>query len=242
MIVIENPSLKSSHSLTNENFRNLLLWKPRIGEAVTVCSADKRFFRARITRLEHDRADILLFEAFDGKVESNLEIMLLQALPERERMEMIIQKTTELGVSSVVPFKSKRSISLAELDARQKKSHKWNDIALKAARQSRRATIPRIHKYCSFDCAMGIAADYDLKLVVWENEKANNLKQIIQHSRNAKRIAIMVGPEGGFEEKEMEDAQREGFMPVSLGSRILRAETAAIITVGLIQYESGMLG
>lgn len=232
-----------SYLLTDKHFQNLLLWKPRVGEAVTVCGGDKKFFRARVTRLGSDAAELLVFEEFYGAVESDAEITILQAIPEKERMELIIQKTTELGVSAIIPFKSKRSISIEERDANQKKSHKWGEVALKAAKQCRRATIPQVHPYCSFADAMMMVLNDDLKLILWENEKVNLLKKSIQAVKGAgvKSVSVIVGPEGGFERAEVEAATKAGFLPVGLGKRILRTETAAIIMIGLIQYEMGNL-
>jgi len=244
LIILENPSLESPCLLTGRNFQNLILWRPRIGEAFTICSADKKFFRARVTRLDSDSAEAFVFEGFNAQVESHLKITLLQALPQKERMELIIQKTTELGVSSIVPFKSERSISLEQRDAVQKKSHKWSEIALKAAKQSRRATIPAIHPCCSFNEAIRMASGSDFKILLWENEKTALLKESIRRLKysEAYSVTIVVGPEGGFEDEEVEEAQKAGFLIVGLGQRILRTETASIVMVGLIQYELGDMG
>lgn len=244
MVIVEGARIGDTYILTGENFQNFALWKPRVGEAVTVRSENKRFFRARVTRLGSDTAEVFVFEGFNAQVESHLKIMLLQALPQKERMELIIQKTTELGVSSIVPFKSERSISLEQRDAMQKKSHKWSEIALKAAKQSRRATIPEIHPCCSFNEAVRMASDSDFKILLWENEKTALLTESIRRLKysEACSVAIVVGPEGGFEDEEVEEAQKAGFLIVSLGQRILRTETASIVMVGLIQYELGDMG
>ncbi|MEK7803415.1 MAG: RsmE family RNA methyltransferase [Deltaproteobacteria bacterium] len=244
LIILENPSLESSCLLTGRNFQNLILWRPRIGEAFTICSTDERFFRARVTRLGSDTAEVFVFEGFNAQLESHLKIMLLQALPQKERMELIIQKTTELGVSSIIPFKSGRSTSIEQRDTRQKKSHKWSEIALKAAKQSRRATIPEIHPCCDFNEAIRMASGSDFKILLWENEKTALLKESIRRLKYSETcsVAVVVGPEGGFEDEEVEEAQKAGFLSVSLGQRILRTETASIVMVGLIQYELGNLG
>lgn len=244
MVIVEGARIGDTYILTGENFQNLALWKPRVGEAVTVRSENKRFFRARVARLGSDTAEVFVFEEFNAQLESHLKIMLLQALPQKERMELIIQKTTELGVSSIVPLKSERSISLEQRDAGQKKSHKWSEIALKAAKQSRRATIPEILPCCGFNEAIRMVSGSDFKILLWENEKTALLKESIRRLKysEACSVAIVVGPEGGFEDEEVEEAQKAGFLSVSLGQRILRTETAAIVMVGLIQYELGDMG
>ncbi|MBI5047744.1 MAG: 16S rRNA (uracil(1498)-N(3))-methyltransferase [Deltaproteobacteria bacterium] len=243
-IITENACLEGSFLLTKRNFQNLILWKPRLGEAVTICNADNKFFRARIAKLESDAAEVKVFEELNQSVESNLNITLVQAIPEKERMELIIQKATELGASSIVPFKSERSISLEERDAIQKKSHKWGEIALKAAKQSRRATIPQIQPYCNFADAIKATSSHEFKLLLWENEKANLLKEKIRAVKGlgVKNVSVMIGPEGGFALTEIEEAKEAGFISVGLGARVLRTETAAITMIGLIQYELGNLG
>jgi 16S rRNA (uracil1498-N3)-methyltransferase len=168
-----------------------------------------------------------------------LEIVLLQALPEKERMELIIQKTTELGVSRIIPFKSKRSISLEEREAKQKKAHRWQDIALKATQQSRRALIPRVEAYRSFEEALASCTEEGLRILLWERQ-GKPLKEVLG-SFSFQRVYGMVGPEGGFTQEEVEAARRMGFLPVKLGQRILRTETAAIILVALLQYAWGDL-
>src|SRR3989304_17050 len=111
----------------------------RVGSLITLTDAEGNDFRGRVLRLSETEASILVFDVFPSPTESSLEIILLQALPEKERMEMIIQKATELGVSAVLAFKSKQSISLEERESKQKKAHRWQDIALRAVQQSRRA-------------------------------------------------------------------------------------------------------
>jgi 16S rRNA (uracil1498-N3)-methyltransferase len=183
---------------------------------------------------------MLIFEAFRSPTESPIEIILLQALPEKERMEWIIQKVTELGASAVIPFKSKRSISLEERNAKQKKSHRWQEVALKAVRQSRRAKVPRVEAYRSFEEAMALCRGEGLKILLWE-KGGESLKKILRDDL-PKKIYVMIGPEGGFTEGEASLAKERGFIPIKLGQRILRTETAALTLVGIIQYELGDLG
>jgi len=155
-------------------------------------------------------------------------------------MEWVIQKATELGVSEIVPFKSERSISLAERDSKQKKSHRWQEIAVKAVQQSRRATIPRVESYRSFREALEGCRGEGLRILLWE-KGGEPLKEILSQ-RSSKKIFAMVGPEGGFTEEEVGLAKKKGFVPIKLGQRILRTETAAITLVAILQYELGDIG
>jgi 16S rRNA (uracil1498-N3)-methyltransferase len=211
----------------------------RTGNLITLTDSEGNDFRGRVLHLSEKEASILPFEAFQLPVESPLEVVLLQALPEKERMELIIQKATELGVSAIIPFKSERSISLEEREAKQKKAHRWQEIAVKAVQQSRRAKVPRIEPYCSFQEALNFCGKDGLKIILWE-KRGESLRGILKQYHPQKVYAV-VGPEGGFAEEEVAFAKDKGFIPVKLGQRILRTETAAITLVGILQYELGDL-
>jgi 16S rRNA (uracil1498-N3)-methyltransferase len=212
----------------------------RVGSIVTLTDSRGDDFRGRVLRLSKGEASILIFEAFPSPTESSLEIVLLQALPEKERMELIIQKATELGVSAILPFQSERSISLREREAKQKKAHRWQHIAVKAVQQSRRARVPWVGECRSFQEVLEDCKGDGLKILLWEKE-GENLKNVLkQHP--AQKIYVMFGPEGGFTQEEAILAKAVGFIPVKLGQRILRTETTAIALVGILQYELGDLG
>ena len=211
----------------------------RVGSLITLTDAEGNDFRGRVLRLSETEASILVFDVFPSPTESSLEIILLQALPEKERMEMIIQKATELGVSAILPFQSERSISLEEREAKQKKAHRWQQIAIKAVQQSRRAKVPYVGECRPFQEILGDCGEDGLKILLWEKE-GENLKSALRR-RSAQKIFVMVGPEGGFTDEEVKWAKEKGFVPVKLGQRILRTETAAITLVGILQYELGDL-
>lgn len=225
-------------TLGGEDLKTLLLWRPRIGEAVTVTDAAARLFRARLTGLGEDRAELLVYEEM-GAVEPQLNITLIQALPEKERMELIIQKAAELGASAIIPCESARSITLTQRDSGQKKSHKWLDVALRAARQSRSPFITGVLPYRPFNEALDAAKGADLKIALWERPGIARIKDILKEARQrgTRTVAMAAGPEGGFTDEEMDEASKLGFVPVSLGERILRTETAAIAAVAIIRYE-----
>ncbi len=211
----------------------------RVGSLVTLTDSEGSDFRGRVTRLSKKEGSIFVFEAFSSPTESSLEIILLQALPEKERMELIIQKTTELGASAILPFQSERSISLEEREARQKKAHRWQHIAVKAVQQSRRAKVPYVGECRPFREVLGGCGEDGLKILLWEKE-GEKLKSILK-KQPSQKIYVAVGPEGGFTEGEVEWAKRQEFIPVKLAYRILRTETAAITVVGILQYELGDL-
>jgi 16S rRNA (uracil1498-N3)-methyltransferase len=211
----------------------------RVGGLVTLTDSEGSDFRGRVTRLSETEGSIFIFDTFPSPTESSLEIVLLQALPEKERMELIIQKVTELGVSTIVPFKSERSTPLKEREAKQKKAHRWQHIAVKAVQQSRRARVPYVGEYQAFQGVLEDCGKDGLRVLLWEKE-GENLKSVLRQQPTQK-IYAMVGPEGGFTEDEVKLAKKKGFIPVKLGQRILRTETAAITLVGILQYELGDL-
>jgi len=212
----------------------------RVGNLLTLTDHEGNDLRGRIIQISKEKASIIIFDAFSSSTESPLEIILLQALPQKERMEWIIQKTTELGISSIIPFKSQKSISLEEREFKQKKAHRWQDIAIKATKQSRRAMVPSVKGYCSFEDAIKFCEGEGLKILLWERE-GKNLKNILKQNPLHK-IYVMVGPEGGFTEEEVKLAIAQGFIPVKLGQRILRTETASIALIAILQYELGDIG
>ncbi|MBI4950192.1 MAG: 16S rRNA (uracil(1498)-N(3))-methyltransferase [Deltaproteobacteria bacterium] len=232
-IILSGATIGGEFDIQNDAFVALMRWRPRIKEAMTVVSGGS-LFRARIEHLGDKGARIKVFEEM-GPIGSEIEITLLQALPEKERMELIIQKTTELGVASIIPFKSEKSISIDERDSAQKKSHRWQEAALKAAKQSRRPDIPSIEPFCAFEDALRTEAG--LKIMLWEKSGLPSLKGVLRGYNGPGPVALLSGPEGGFTDEEAETAKGAGFVPVSLGNRILRAETSAIAATGIIAYE-----
>jgi 16S rRNA (uracil1498-N3)-methyltransferase len=221
-------------------FNALLAREPRRGEIITITDAAGKEFRGRIDKLGDDRARCHIFEALQEPTEPPFDLVLFQALPDKERMELIIQKATELGAKAIVPFKSKHSISLREREAVQPKAHRWQPIALKAAKQCRRAIVPWVAPYCSFEGALEQARPLELKLLLLEKEE-ERLASLIRNMPPPKNIALMVGSEGGWDTREVGQARREGFFSVGLGGRILRTETAAIAACAILQYEWGGL-
>jgi 16S rRNA (uracil1498-N3)-methyltransferase len=235
------PKLETEVILPAVAVEALKCWQARPGEIVTVVDPEQTCYRARLTALEAEQGRAVPFEKFPRPLESRVAIEVYQALPEKERFELILQKLTEIGVARVVPYVSRRSVTLEERDAGQRKSHRWPEVVLRAARQCRRAMLPELYPVSSWDAATSLASHAELKLMLFEGNAPWTLKEALSGAR-PDRIALLVGPEGGFAPEEVEDAQRSGFLPVSLGPRILRTETAAIVGAALLQYALGDLG
>jgi 16S rRNA (uracil1498-N3)-methyltransferase len=235
------PTLETRVPVGPEGAAALVRWQARPGEVVTVADPEGSFYRARLTEMAPSGAVVVPFSILRRPVESTLAIEVYQALPEKERFELVLQKATEIGATRIVPFVSRRSSTLEERDAGQKKSHRWPEVVLRAAKQCRRGIIPELGPVLTWDQATCAAASADLKLMLFEGEAPWAFREALRGETPA-RVALLVGPEGGFAPEEAEEAQGLGFLPVSIGPRILRTETAAIVGTALVQYALGDLG
>lgn len=165
-------------------------------------------------------------------------ITLLVAVAKGERMDWIVQKTTELGVGCIIPVLSERVVVRLNDAAGEAKRRRWQTIAQEAARQCRRADVPALHGPLPLQAALAQAGGN--KLLLWEDAHGVSLRQAVD--ARDREVTLLVGPEGGFSPREAGDAIASGFADVSLGPRILRAETAAMVAVALVQAATGGLG
>ena len=210
------------------------------GDRVTLFDGEGKEYPARINRLSSDRVSFaLLEEPTSTTKESSLRIILGMALLKSSRFEWLLQKTTELGVSEIVPFYSRRVVPRWEESQARTRQTRWEKIVSEAARQCGRAQIPPIHMPRPFEEILGTGFDGARKIFIWEREETRSLKDALEKSSPA--VFAVVGPEGGFSEQEAAQAQESGFRPVRLGPRILRAETAGVIIVGFLQFLLGDL-
>lgn len=235
------PVLEEEVPLSAEALQSLGLWQARSGEVMTVVDPQMTCYRARLSNLEEGLAFCTPFQRLDSSAESSLHIEVYQSLPDKERFELVLQKLTELGVNRIVPIESERSATLEERDASQKKSHRWPDVISKASRQCRRAMLPELFDVQSFSSALLCAGHAELKLMLYEGDAPWSLTEGFG-SLKPQSVALLIGPEGGFSSGEVAQARAEGFLPVSLGPRILRTETAAIVAAALVQSYLGDLG
>ena len=164
-----------------------------------------------------------------------IKLILMQCLPKSAKMDMIIQKGTELGVNCFIPLKCKRSIVKLE-DKKAAKLKRWQKIAFEASKQSRRIKVPEISHPVSFIEALNKIPPDALFLMPWEGETTTSLKDVLGSVRNPKEVYIAIGPEGGFDEEEVSFAREHGARIVSLGSRIMRTETAGLYVSSVVIY------
>ena len=234
------PLLDKQTPLSREALVALSYWQARPGEVLTLIDPETTAYRARLTCLDPGQASCIPFQRLPAPVESPLRIEVYQSLPDKERFELVLQKLTELGVARIVPLESQHSLTLEERDTQQKKSHRWPAVISKAARQCRRGMLPELMPVLTFTEALACAASAELKLMFYEGEVLWTFTEGIG-SFKPQSVALLIGPEGGFSPAEVEEAQAVGFMPVSIGPRILRTETAAIVATALAQSYLGDL-
>lgn len=166
--------------------------------------------------------------------ELGVEIYLFQGLPKSDKMELIIQKAVELGAAGIIPVEMKRCVVKLEEKKKKSRRERWQAIAESAAKQSKRSIIPEVFDVLPYRAAVEQAAGMDLFLLPYENERGMAAtREALARMVPGMKIAILIGPEGGFEEKEVALAQDAGALSISLGRRILRTETAAITAVGM---------
>ena len=178
----------------------------------------------------------LRFIKEDG-VELPAKIYLFQGLPKADKLELIIQKAVELGVYQVIPVETKRSIVKLDEKKAKAKTARWQQISEAAAKQSKRGIIPQVQEPISFRKALELAKDMDIKLIPYElAEGMEKTRQLIEGIQPGQTIAIFIGPEGGFDEAEVQAAQEAGIEPVTLGRRILRTETAPLAILAWLSY------
>ena len=227
-------------SITGEDYnhiRNVLRYK--LGDELIVSDLTGVDFRVVLSDFGQGKITARILESFRNSTESEVQITLYQALPKSDKMDLIIQKCVELGVHRIVPVLTERIVvKLGQGDA-DSKITRWRRISFEAAKQCNRGLIPDISVPVVFDEALKTGTADDLCIIPYEKDKKNKLKNYIQNSKDIKKISVLIGPEGGFSEEEVEKAIKSGFIPISLGPRILRTETAAIAVVSILMYELG---
>ena len=205
---------------------NVLRMKP--GEELLISVKGDWDYLCKIDDIETDRVNLKVLESMEQR-ELPVNITLLQGIPKSDKLEMIIQKAVELGVSEIIPVKTKRVVVKIEEKKQASKVNRWNAIAESAAKQSKRSIIPKVHEPMSIDNALEIVKDFGVKLIPYENaDGIDKTRKILDNMDKTKNIAVFIGPEGGFEESEVERIKNSGFEVITLGKRILRTETAGL--------------
>ena len=210
-----------------------------VGDKITICDGNKKDYYCEITETEKNALKARIIEVAESQTEPETEIVLFQGLPKSDKMEYIIQKCVEIGVSRIVPVITERAVVKIEKGAKEdKKVERWLKISESAAKQSGRGIVPIVERPVKFAEALKMAELLENAVIPYENEEKTGLKEFIKVAKKGS-VGIFIGPEGGFDNSEIEMAVKSGITPVTLGKRILRTETAGLVTAAIILYELG---
>ncbi len=218
------------------HIRNVL--RMRVGEELSVSNGvDGREYRCHITEITEDTVRCELRFVKEEGTELPSRIYLLQGLPKADKMELIIQKAVELGAYQIVPVATRRSVVKLDEKKAAARVSRWQAIAEAAAKQSKRGIIPLVQQVMDLDQALEHVRDLSVKLIPYElAEDMGRTREVLGNLKPGQDIAVLIGPEGGFEGKEVESAVAAGAIPITLGRRILRTETAGMTVLSWLMY------
>jgi 16S rRNA (uracil1498-N3)-methyltransferase len=214
----------------------------RQNEKVQISNGQGMEYICSIEELNKKDVQCKIIESFKNTTEAPLSITLFQGLPKAQKMEFIIQKCVEIGIREIQPVITKRVVVKVDGKDITGKLERWQRIAEEAAKQSNRGIIPRILPPISFQEALEKLTSMDMSVVPYEKENSRGLKKVLREENVVKNIGVLIGPEGGFDEQEIEDCLDSKIIPVTLGPRILRTETAGFVAATIILYELGDMG
>ncbi|NMM51530.1 16S rRNA (uracil(1498)-N(3))-methyltransferase [Paenibacillus aquistagni] len=220
------------------------------GDAFIVSDGVSREALVQLDVIEDKAVRAIIVEHRTLDREPAMQVAIAQSLPKGDKMELIIQKCTEIGAVAFVPFVSERTVVQYDAKKEAKRMERWGKIAKEAAEQSHRNLVPSIERALSWKELLQSIEAYDLALFCYENEQGTELRDVarpfverrLADNQRAARVLIIVGPEGGFASREVEEIMQAGAKCVGLGRRILRAETAGMLALGCLLYESGEMG
>ena len=210
----------------------------KIGDLLDICDENGVRYVTKISTMEKASIGLDVLEVSNYTTEPSIMVTLFQGMPKADKLELIIQKCTELGVNEIIPVIMDRVVVKLDDKNIDKKVERWNKIALEAGKQSGRQKIPMVQKPTKLKNLIENISKYDIVLLPYECEKQISLKAVLKNlDRKCKNVAIIIGPEGGFSENEIELLSLENVKRVSLGPRILRTETAGLATLAMVLYE-----
>ena len=214
-----------------------LALRMRTGESLTICDAKGNDFECKITNISPEEVSLRICSVSPSAGEPSTAVTLYQALPKGDKMETIVQKAVELGVAAIVPVLTERCVSRPDAKSFTKKRERYNKIALEAAKQCGRGKIPPFCELTDFSSALSHMQSSPLGIFFYENANTS-LKRVLSQGVPSK-VSILIGSEGGFSPAEAEQAEQAGLAALSLGSRILRCETAPLAALTAILYQAG---
>lgn len=239
---IDDSNIKGNDIYIEKDYNHIKnVLRKDVGDQLQICNIDNsKNYICEIKNFENDYIKCEIVEETKENVESNIKVSIYQGLPKSEKMELVIQKSVELGAYNIIPLEMKRCIVKLNEKDKLKKIQRWQKISEVASKQCGRDIIPKIESVCNINELCKDINNYDIVLVAYEDEKNNTLKDeinMIKLKNNIKKIAVVIGPEGGIDITEIEKLKKSGAKIVTLGKRILRTETVALYLTGIILYE-----
>ena len=225
-------------TLTGENAQHAKVLRLKPGEQALVCDGEGRECLCEVRELSAGALELEVLERRESRTEAAVQVSVYMAFPKADKLEHVIQKATELGAYEIVAFPSGRCVSRPDEKSLKKKLERWQKIAASAAEQSGRGRIPQVIALGSYREALERAAKADKALMFYENEHAVTLRMALE-SGSFHTVSLLTGPEGGLEEGEVEQARKAGLQVCTLGSRILRCETAPLCALSAVMYAAG---
>ena len=233
-------------SIQNEDVNHIKnVLRAKIDDTIEICdSITSKNYICKIEQIEDKQIYCHIVEEIASNVEPHIQVSIFQGLPKADKMELVIQKSVELGAYDITPVEMKRCVVKLNEKDKIKKIQRWQKISEGAAKQSGRDRIPTIHPIINVHTLCENIKKYDLVLVAYENEKINTLKQELKNIKSDKnkqmKIAIVIGPEGGIDKEEIAKLEEYHARVITLGNRILRTETVALNILSVIMYELEM--
>lgn len=224
--------------LTGENFQHAKVLRLKPGERMLVCDGQGEEALCTVRQVGAAELELEVLERRESETEAAVRVSVYMAFPKADKLEHVIQKATELGAYEIVAFPSARCVSRPDEKSLKKKLERWQKIAASAAEQSGRGRIPQVVTLGSFKEALERAKQADKALLFYENEHAVTLRMALE-SGAFQTVSLLTGPEGGLEEAEVDQARKAGLQVCTLGSRILRCETAPLCALSAVMYAAG---
>ena len=222
--------------LSGENAAHAKVLRLKAGEELLLCDGQGQDVLCRV--IDAERLVLQVLERRSSETEPAVQVSVYMAFPKADKLEHVIQKATELGAYEIVAFPSARCVSKPDDKSLRKKLERWQKIASSAAEQSGRGKIPDVVFLGSYKAALDRALQADLAILLYENEHATTLKMALEE-KPFKTVAILSGPEGGLEDREVALAKEAGLRICTLGKRILRCETAPLCAISAVMYHAG---
>ena len=237
---IKNDIIKIQGQDVN-HIKNVL--RKKVGDEIIICNSDKEYtYLCDITKIEKESIECKIVRGLED-FKSNIKVTIVQGLPKKDKMDLVIQKSVELGCYDIQPVDMERCIVKYEEKDKRKKLERWQKISEVAAKQCDRNFIPKVNNIMTLKNICNLLPEYDIVILAYEKEEKTKLKEVLKrikekYGENEIKIAVIIGPEGGISPKEVEMIkENDNVITVTLGKRILRTETVALNVLSIIMYE-----